>query len=95
MNNDSGKVVGVIIALVIGLALLCLQTRSDEGRIREWAESNNCSVISIEKTYFDNGPFWFRDDYQRIYRVKVRDHLEHERRTYFRFGYFGYDQEWH
>jgi hypothetical protein len=87
---------GIFVACVLALLLFVAikQDGWDKDTIHNWATDNSCEVISVERTVFDHGPFWFVDEDDRIYKVEVKDRLEHPRVTYFRFRPFGFDQEW-
>jgi len=87
-----GILVGCVLALLLFVAIK--QDGWDKDAIQKWAADNSCEVISVERTVFDHGPFWFVDDDDRIYKVEVKDRFEHPRTTYFRFRSFGFDQEW-
>jgi hypothetical protein len=88
-----------LVVFVTGILSLLLyvainQNGWDNDSIQKWASENSCEVVSVERTFFDHGPFWFVDEDDRVYKVKVKDRLEHPRVTYFRFRPFGMDQEW-
>jgi len=92
--NEIG--VGIFVVLILSLLFwfAIKQDGWDKDSINKWATENSCEVVSIERTVFDHGPFWFVDEDDRIYKVNVKDRLEHPRVTYFRFKVWGFDQEW-
>ena len=85
-------VVTALLALVVfGIAFV---SETDHQTIRDWAASEDYNITSIEKTIFDNGPFWLVDEDDRIYKVKIEDHHQNEKVIYFRFGLWGADKKW-
>ena len=88
-------VIGIVVLVAIALSFQRWQNISYQRKIHDWALQNNCRVIKIEKTWFDYGPFWAKNDDQSIYRVEVRDRLERKRVSYFRIGPFHFQQEWY
>lgn len=86
----------MILVGVLGLFLLLLTAvrKSDKADINKWATEKRYSVVKIEETIIDLGPFWLKDDDDRLYRVEIKDELEQPKVAYFRFRLFGYDQEW-
>ena len=57
---------------------------SNRDYINNWGLTNGHKIESIEETWYwsDNGPWWFRDEHHRVYRVEIED----DRAFYFKFG---------
>lgn len=86
----------LIFLLIVAFAfwLSAVNDTSNREYIDNWTKTNGYKVESIEETYFlNNGPFWYRDDYHRIYKVETNK----ERTFWFKFGdWFGpYVEEYH
>lgn len=97
MRQKNIEIVTVVfVAFVLSLLLYVSinQIGYDKETIKSWATENSCEIVNVERTFFDHGPFWFVGEDDRIYKVEVKDRLEHNRVTYFRFGLWKYDQEW-
>lgn len=96
----SQKAIEILIVVFVAFVLSLLlyvgikQTDWDKESINSWAIENSYEIKSVERTLFDHGPFWFVDEDDRIYKVQLKDRLEHDRVTYFRFRLWGFDQEW-
>lgn len=88
-------VLGFVALFVFCCWAIYLQGESDKGIIKTWAEDNDYSIVTMEKTIFDHGPFWFVDDHDRIYKVVILDHHEKRRTSYFWFGVWNHEQRWY
>lgn len=88
-------VIVVIVVIVVSFIAVIGRQSMDEDSIRDWGKEHGCKIVSIDRTFIDNGPFWIRQKHQRFYCVQVIDRFECSRVTYFRFGFCGYDQEWY
>lgn len=92
--RELGKVI-LVVALILVLGWVAVtQANRQQGTIKEWASVNGYHVEQIERCYFDHGPFWFVDDDDVIYKVRILDTHEHPRTSYFIFRAFGHDQAW-
>ncbi len=87
----------VIFVLVLGLGVLMavVRTASDNADIERWARENGYLIEAVEKTWFDNGPYWFRGKGRRIYRCRVRDAAGTRRTVYMRSRMFGNQYEFY
>jgi len=89
-------VIVLIIAVVIfGLFMSVYHANSDQNDIQRWASENGYAIDEVEKTWFGNGPYWFRRKGGRIYRCRVHgaDGLPHT--VYMRSGFFKNDYEFY
>ena len=87
-----GNIIGIFILLFfIGSCFYMLQV-SDEQYIKSWAKEHDYQVVSIDRTLFDNGPFWIKNDEDRIYRVVIE--AEEKRVVYFDFTLFKTYHKW-
>jgi hypothetical protein len=66
------KTIAAIVVVFCLLVLLGRQDSSDRESIDTWAATNKHVVSSIDRHYFDIGPFWYGEDC-RIYKVQVED----------------------
>ena len=93
MSDLSHKLFFVLfgILLIIGIVASIHQRNKDYKVIEEWALEQDYIVDSIEQTFFDNGPFWLRDEDDRFYKVKII--TENKNKTYyFRFKWYGSEE---
>lgn len=90
MDNKVGLVVGAFFFLaILGAAFLLngMVVQSDNAEIQKWAAKEGYSVTSVEKPWFYEHPFWFADEDDRIYKVKMRNkQTERTRVAYIRMG---------
>jgi hypothetical protein len=85
----------VVVALLVALPFLILnKMEGHKTQISEWADANGYEVVEIESKWVDYGPFWFKDEDDEIYRVRLRDRYENEAVAWFRIGFWTFDQEW-
>lgn len=92
MSEGYGFVV-ILVLVVFVVVLMILIRGSDQEEIRIWAKDHGYTVVSCETTVLDNGSFWVRDKYHRIYRTELRDREGKMRVSYFRMGW-GLKQDW-
>ncbi len=80
----------IVIAMVIIFAALAMgkQEESDKVKIKEWSSTKKCAIQSIERCYFNPGPFFFTKNC-RIYKVPLQD----GRTFWFRFSWINPDIE--
>jgi hypothetical protein len=90
-----GIIAIVIIFLLVGFAISRFQSQSDRADIQRWAAAQGCQIEEVEKTWFDNGPYWFRGKGRRIYRCRVRDQQGQSKTVYMRTRFFGNDYEFY
>jgi hypothetical protein len=93
MNGNLGFWIGIVLVAVFAALLMCLVCRNEEDEIRLWAGEHGFVVLSCELTAFDNGPFYIRAKYQRIYRADLEDGEGNVRTAYFRLGW-GLEHAW-
>lgn len=76
----------VLLILLLGFLFTvhCAVLKSDEDSIRAWAAEQNLEVINFEMCIFDWGPFWYKGDEQRVYKIE----LSHNRVFYMRTGLY-------
>ena len=86
--------VGLVAAIIIGIASFLMQKENDHSKITNWAAENGYSVVSVDTTIIDNGPFWFRGEDDRIYKAVLKDKLEKEKISYFRISFWRFEQAW-
>ena len=86
--------VGFVAVVVLCFWMAISQNKSNHEKIRVWCEDNRCKVVSIDEAMFRTGPFWYKDDDQRIYEVKVIDYMEKDKVVWFRIGYWQVQAEW-
>jgi len=79
--------IGFLLVLAFCIALATWTGQSNREEIKEWCEDNRCQVVSIEEPVFSYGPFWYKNDGQRIYKVAVLDYREKPRVVWFRIGW--------
>lgn len=80
-----------IFILIIFLSYFYIHNH-DYNYMNNWANAHNYEIKEIEKTLFDNGPFYFRERNTRIYKVTLHNS---KRISYFRFGaWFIPEQAW-
>ena len=89
-----GYVCVVFLFLMFGFFVTAMVQKSDEDAVRDWAASNNCRVVKIEQCFFDYGPFWYKDEDDRIWRAEISDAHEQGKVVYFRIGLFRFDHEY-
>jgi hypothetical protein len=63
---------GIIIVLfaIFGIAIFFIQNGSHESSIKSQVEALGGTVISIERTMFNNGPFFLKGKGRTIYRFE-------------------------
>lgn len=88
MNRNFLTGAGIVL---FGIALLIFAisnkiNQNQEQRISAWAADNGYQIQSIEE-HQGNGPFWYKEDAQKIYRARVRDRNNHEKWVWFRIGW--------
>ena len=88
------KVALVIVAVLAGLFIIWVGYKSDQDHIRNWAEENHFMLIDTNEPLFDQGPFYYKNDGQHIYKVRVKDKFEREYVCWMRTGVFSWDYEW-
>lgn len=94
MERKAGGSILFLVVLLVGALLAVARMQNDQDKIREWASENDCTVVEIEKQVFSHGPFWFKNEDQEIYRVKLKNHFEADTVAWFRIGTWSFDQEW-
>ena len=96
-NTGMNGGIFILIPVVIAFSLImyAAQSDADQTDIRRWARENRFEIDSVEKPWFDNGPFWFRGKGRRMYRIQVRDENGASRTVYMRAGTFNRDYRFH
>jgi hypothetical protein len=84
----------IIVMLAIGFAISSVQRESDHADITRRAAQQGYQIDEIEKTWFDNGPYWVKGK-RRIYRCRVRDANGSTRLVYMRTRFLGNDYEFY
>lgn len=84
----------IVVVLVLAFMFTGWVGEHQKTQIQDWAHQNNFSVVSVEKCWFDHGPFWLVDEDDDIYYVVLEDRLEKKRISYFLFHTFGMKQAW-
>lgn len=87
--KDVLGVLAVILIAVVGWYLLSQQWDREKGQINQWAQQHHCEVVEIGRPGLFELPFWFADEDDSVYKVKMRDHLENEKTCYFKFSTWG------
>jgi hypothetical protein len=85
----------ILIVLMVGLTISLMQGESDRADIDRWAAGQGYQIEEIEKTWFDNGPYWVKGRGTRIYRCRVSDREGKSRTVYMRTRFFGNDYEFY
>jgi hypothetical protein len=66
------EIFGIIVFVIVGIVIFVLQTDFHERRIAKQIESMGGKVLSIERKFFDNGPFILAGKGTTIYRIEYR-----------------------
>jgi len=90
------KRVALYALVLIGILLAAYaSSKYEQQQIHNWAAENNYKVISVEMTFMDYGPFWYKDEDDKIYKAVLIDKsTEKKRVSYFRIGTFRFEQAW-
>lgn len=90
-----------IFFVFLAIILYIVSLNSDKQAIKEWSTKNGYVVLSVEEPILDNGPYWFKDDDQRIYRCRLIEATAESnpnaktRTMYMRTGVFSNDYEFY
>ena len=79
------SVIVIILFAIFAVAIFFIQSGSHETSIKSQVESLGGAVLSIERTMFNNGPFFFKGKGGSIYRFEYNIGNE-TREGWVRFG---------
>lgn len=89
------KIAIVILVITVLIFVFIAVDNSSRADIKAWAATQGYSVVSIDETVFDAGPYWIKSKGQRIYRCVLLDESGHRRLMYMRTGLFENDYEFY
>jgi hypothetical protein len=80
-------IVVIVILVVFGLVAISTE-KQNQNEIRNWATENRYTIVSMEQTVFDQGPYGWLDGGKGVsfYKVVVKKYGK-MRTFWFRFGF--------
>ncbi|HWI64382.1 MAG TPA: hypothetical protein VNT75_21285 [Symbiobacteriaceae bacterium] len=83
-----------VIVLPLGLKLRQIKERNFAEELRQAVEARGGSVLSVQKRWFGNGPWWVRGKGQIVMKMIYRDAAGNLQQLWGRTGVFGNDLNW-
>lgn len=85
-RKDSITGIGIILFCIAISVFVVMDGKGKEQKIHNWASQEGYEIVSLEESNFDKGPFWTKDNSQKIYRIQVRDKHNRPKSIWLRVG---------
>ena len=84
-KKDSVTGIGIILFCIILSVVVVMDNNRKEQKIKNWALQEGYQIVALEEAN-ENGPFWTKDNSQKIYRVEVKDQYNRPKWIWLRVG---------
>lgn len=75
-----------VVLVVVGCGLLAAMRIRGKARLREWAETNNLTILDMKWRYLSHGPFFWVLNTHTVFRITVQDANGEIRKGWVRIG---------
>ena len=87
-RKDSITGIGIILFCIALSVVVVMDDKGKEQRIQNWALQEGYEIVSLQESSIDKGPFWTKDESQKIYRIQVKDQYNRPKWLWLRVGSF-------